>query len=135
MNKVYHKFEHSQLGRAAFFRHVIIPWLVISVFAFIVASLGDGGRREFHRLVLVVFFSVYFLLIRAGLYFMSWQLHKELKRDFGDKYQEKLARLPDFGSQMFGMFGLKLGSTLARIKYILHQEREQNRQKQKSAFR
>jgi len=80
--------------------------------------------------VLVGFFSIYFLLVRAGIHYMSAGLHAELKKEFGEKYEALLA-----GHHDFGLFGLKLGSTLAQMKRALHLARAREREARKDAFR
>ena len=104
-------FEQKWLSWRAFLRHIIAPWLIISGLAYVIASFGQGGQSEMHRVVLVLFFSMYFLVIRSGLLVMTANLHETLKEDYKDVYAGRLASYDDFG-----LLGLKLGATLARIK-------------------
>lgn len=129
INPVFVAFEKDWLRWAAFGQHIILPWFLISVLCYGIGSFGDGGQKEIHRLVLVGFFSIYFLIIRSGLHIMSYNLHDELKRDFGDKYADLLAVHQDFG-----FLGLKIGATLARMKKILYLQRAEKLEKQKQAF-
>jgi len=115
-------FEKAWLRWAAFGRHIILPWLIISALCYGVGSFGENDQKEIHRLVLVGFFSVYFLIIRTGLHIMSYNLHDELKKEFQSKYAEQLSQHHDFG-----FLGLKLGATLARIKRDLYMARANKR--------
>ncbi len=130
MSDIYKNFERAELGAGAFAKHILLPWLVISALAWWVGSFGADEHAVVRRLVLVGFFSIYFLLVRAGIHYMSAGLHAELKKEFGEKYEALLA-----GHHDFGLFGLKLGSTLAQMKRALHLERARKQQKRKEAFR
>ena len=90
-------FEKKWLGWATFTRHIIVPWMLISVICYGIGSFGVGGQKEIHRLVLVGFFSLYFFIIRASLHIMSYNLHDELKKKFSTKYAQALKPHHGFG--------------------------------------
>ena len=123
-------FEQKWFSLRAYARHIIAPWLAISGLAYLIASFGQGGQSEIHRVVLVLFFSLYFLVVRSGLLVMTMNLHDTLKKDFGQAYANRLIAPRDFG-----WLGLRLGATLARIKCVLIEERQNARDKHKQAFK
>ncbi len=130
MSDIFKNFERDWFSPRAFARHIIAPWLAVSALAYFVASYGNDGHAEFRRVVLVLFFSLYFLVVRSGLLVMTRNLHDTLKKDFKEAYAARLT-----GQHDFGWLGLKLGSTLARIKRALIEERQNKREAQRNAFR
>ena len=118
MDAVYKQFEKKWLSRRAFFIHIIIPWIVISVLSYLIAvSGGDDSHAQFRRLLLVLFFSVYFLIVRIAMFIMAMNVHEQLKRKYKDAYAKRLEKQAGFG-----FIALKLGATLARIKRDLAHE-------------
>jgi hypothetical protein len=130
MSDVFERFERKWFGLRAFMGHIILPWLIVSALAYMVASTGSDEYASFRRVILVLFFSLYFLVIRSGLLVMTHNLHDTLKKDFGAAYEQQLSAHPDFG-----FLGLKLGATLARIKRRLIDEAQRTRERQKRAFK
>ncbi|HHL42650.1 MAG TPA: hypothetical protein ENJ42_03445 [Hellea balneolensis] len=129
MMPVFKNFEREWFSLRAFLRHIIIPWLIVSALAYMVASTGQDAHASFRRVILVLFFSLYFLVIRSGLLVMTRNLHDTLKKDYGEAYARELSAHQDFG-----LLGLKLGATLARIKRRLIDEQQRKRARQKQAF-
>ena len=130
MNGIFQKFEKQWFSLHAFARYIVLPWIFVSALAYMVASYGEGSASETRRVSLVLFFSVYFVFVRCGLLVMTMNLHDSLKKDFGEHYAKHLG-----GRQNFGALGLKLGSTLARIKCQLISERQDKGERQIQAFK
>ncbi len=124
MSDLFKPFENRWFSLRAIFFHIVLPWLVITLPACMIALSGSDPQAQRKRLVLVVFFSVYFLVVRCGVFLMARDLHLSLKTDFKDRYFDKIKNLDGFG-----LLGLKLGATLARIKANLILEDESRRKR------
>lgn len=63
-----------------------------------------------HNSLIIGFFCFYFILIRGGHLIMIRSMHFELKKKYGDAYNERLSYLPR------DLRRYNIGFTLARIK-------------------
>ncbi len=70
-----------------------------------------------HAAVIAGFFTVFFILVRAGHLYMIRAMHMDLKATYATKYAQKLRKLPK------NMRRQNIGFALARIKSeLIHQK-------------
>lgn len=94
-----------------------LQWCVLPSAIALIVILGlirlIGSETSYlnHSSVIVGFFAVYFVLVRAGHLVMIRSLHFDLKRKYEELYRERLAYVP------IGQIKRRnIGFTLARIK-------------------
>ena len=103
--------ETYWLSLRVWLKRCVLPSAI--TLALLVASLRlflrDGIYRDQTSLIFG-FFMLYFVLVRGGHMLMIRSMHFDLKKTYGDKYAQRLKRLPT------DLRRNNIGFTLARIK-------------------
>jgi len=104
--------EQDWLSLRYWLRCCVLPASVILVIVLLALRWISPNSKELNHSALIVgFFTLYFIVVRAGHIIMIRSMHFDMKREHETLYREKLAALPQ--TQMRRR---NIGFTLARIK-------------------